>query len=225
LLAVTTDGANKSLCEEYDAAFSQGCAAIPSAPPSKEEIDRALAGVAFLRRLVSLQSSSLSKLGGGASSSNSNAILSSFLTSAQSRATSLIAKAASFFTKFTPFYFTRVVDNLAEGRSCQEDDTYCYFDPRGGAGGRGGGVGSGSGSSGDSSNGSPKYSEVIVFVVGGGCYSEFCNLQELVKDKAASGGALKHVIYGCTDLLSGDGFLEQLQKLGSPKLIIADIKK
>ena len=83
---------------------------------SVQEKEKALATVAFLRRLVSLQSSS-SRMGGfgglgssgGGGGSGGNAILSSLLTSAQSRATSLMAKAASFFTKFTPFCFTRVV--------------------------------------------------------------------------------------------------------------------
>ena len=51
------------------------------------------------------------------SAAQSSAMLSSFLTSAQSRATTLMAKAASFFTKFAPMYVSRVVDSLSEGRS------------------------------------------------------------------------------------------------------------
>jgi len=121
---------------------------------------------------------------GGGGGSGGNAILSSLLTSAQSRASSLMAKAASFFTKFTPFCFTRVVvsgagwelarmffctdifsfllsqENLAEGRSCPEDDSFLYLDPRSGL----------SHNSSSSSKGE-KYSDVIVFVLGGGCYS------------------------------------------------------
>ena len=66
----------------------------------------------------------------GSSSQSNNAILSSLLTTAQSRASSLMAKATSFFTKFTPYYVTRIVDNLAEGRACPEDETFNIFDPR-----------------------------------------------------------------------------------------------
>jgi len=57
---------------------------------------------------------------------------------------------------------------------------------------------------------------VIVFMMGGGCYSEYFNLQDLLKHKgAATGGTLRNIIYGCTELSSGDDFLAQLQKLGS----------
>lgn len=58
-----------------------------------------------------------------------NSLVSSFLTSAQSRATSLIAKATTFFAKFSPMYITRVVDALAESRQGIENDSFCYFDP------------------------------------------------------------------------------------------------
>jgi len=116
LLAVTTDGCNKAVCEEYDAAFLQGCSSL-TAPPGDaasphHDKDKALAAVVFLRRLIALQSSS-SRMGGmssvGSAAGATNAILSTFITTAHSRATSLMAKAASFFTKFTPFCFTRVV--------------------------------------------------------------------------------------------------------------------
>jgi sec1 family domain-containing protein 1 len=59
-----------------------------------------------------------------------------------------------------------------------------------------------------------KFSDVIVFMVGGGCYSEFYNLQELIKQKAGS-GALRTVTYGCSELVSGDSFVEQLERLGA----------
>jgi hypothetical protein len=59
-----------------------------------------------------------------------------------------------------------------------------------------------------------KFSDVIVFVVGGGCYSEFYNLQQLIKAKAGTNSALRSVIYGCSELVSGDSFLEQLENLG-----------
>ena len=59
-----------------------------------------------------------------------------------------------------------------------------------------------------------KYTEVIVFVVGGGCYSEFYNLQDLLKAKAG-GGALRSIVYGCSEVVSGDSFLSQLERLGN----------
>lgn len=104
-------------------------------------------------------------------------------------------------------------DNLAEGRSCPEDDSFLYLDPR---------------SPSSSSSKGEKYSDVIVFVLGGGCYSEFFNLQELLKDKGpggSSGGALRNIIYGCSELLSGDEFVDQLERLSQPKILSADAKK
>ena len=106
---------------------------------------------------------------------------------------------------------------MAEGRSCPEDDSFLYLDPRSGL----------SNSSSSSSKGE-KYSDVIVFVLGGGCYSEFFNLQELLKDKGpggSSGGALRTIIYGCSELLSGDEFVDQLERLSQPKNLSADAKK
>lgn len=96
--------------EEYDTAFTQGCAAMVH-PPSNEEVSRALDAVRFLRRLISLQSSS-SMLRSGAGfagqSQGQGALLSNIFGAAQNRASSLITKATSFFTKFIPSYVSRV---------------------------------------------------------------------------------------------------------------------
>lgn len=52
--------------------------------------------------------------------------------------------------------------------------------------------------------------EAVLFMVGGGNYVEYQNIKDHVK-----GG--KNVIYGCTDLVSGDGFLRQMETLsGEP---------
>ena len=115
-----------------------------------------------------------------------------------------MAKAASFFTKFASLYVTKVVDNLSEGRSCAEDESFCTLDPRV----KQGDVVDCKGQ---------KFPEVIVFVMGGGCYSEFFNLQDLLKLKtSSSGSSLRNIIYGSTELISGDKFLEQIQKLVVP---------
>jgi hypothetical protein len=145
-------------------------------------------------------SSPLSNLGGAAA--GGPAIFSSLFNNA-------LSKATSFFAKFTPYYITRVADNLAEGKSCPEADTFSYFDPR----------------ARDSNHMPPtaaghKYGDVIIFVVGGGCYAEFYNLQELLKGKAASGGSLRNVMYGCTDMVSGDMFIDQLERLGAPSISV-----
>lgn len=213
LLAVSGDpyATEKASSEKFDEAFKTGCQAMPEVP-TQAAIDSAIAGVEFLRRLQSLQSSSLQgRMGRLSAAQPSNAILSTLLTSATSRASSFMAKAASFFTKFTPFYATRIVDNLAEGRACIEDESFCYLDPRLRDGRQATAIPP---SSGQSAHG--KYSDVIVFFIGGGCYSEFYNLQQLLKDKATSGQSLRNVMYGCTELLTGGDFLTQVEELGTP---------
>ena len=40
LLAATTDGCAKAVCEEYDNAFAQGCAALTSITADKEKAQR-----------------------------------------------------------------------------------------------------------------------------------------------------------------------------------------
>ena len=200
LASLTQDAATKAVADEFDTAFRQGCAVMPL-PPSKEAIDSILGAAQFARRTQALQSPL--SLGIGGSGGHGGASLTSFLSSAQSRASSLMAKAAASLslTKFTPYYVTRVVDSLSDGRSCPEDDSFCMHDPRIKVGEpvefKGG-----------------KFSDVIVFVVGGGCYSEFYNLQQLIKAKAGTNSALRSVIYGCSELVSGDSFLEQLESLG-----------
>ena len=171
------------------------------------QIEEVLNAVKFARRLLSLQTPLSQRLSTSTRSSTSSSSLSvnthfsAFISSAHSGATSLMAKAASLFAKFTPSYAAKVVDNLSEGRACSEDDSFCVLDPR-------------------SMEAPPergsRYQEVIVFVLGGGSYAEYDNLQELLKQKQASGGALRGLAYGCSELLSGDAFFSQLVELGRP---------
>jgi len=171
------------------------------------EVDEALCAVQFMRRLQSLQSNSFNRprgIGGSTAAVSSTALLSSLLTTANTYSSTLMAKATSFFTKFSPYYVTRLVDNLAEGRACPEDESFCYFDPR-------------SRNTDNSIVTGHKYSDVIVFVLGGGNYSEFFNLHELLKDKITNGNSsLRNVTYGSTDMISGKDFIQQLGKLSKP---------
>ena len=214
-----TNMLNKSTIEELDQAFRQGCEGLSNnnnGIPSNIDIDEALCAVQYIRKLQSLQSnSSMNRLRsfGGINNMQSNTVLSSLLTTAHSKASSLMAKATSFFIKFTPYYITRVVDNLSEGKSCVEDETFCYFDPRTRDG------------TNTNSNITPpqgqKYSEVIVFVLGGGNYTEYFNLNELLKDKISNGNSsLRSITYGCTDMISGNDFINQLYKLSKPNVTI-----
>jgi hypothetical protein len=186
--------------EEYDNAFVAGCGAIVPLPPTAEKIEEMLNGVKFVRRLIALQNPLSQRVTAG-KNLQSTVGLSSIISSAHFGASSLMAKAASLFAKFIPVYVTRVVDNLSEGRACAEDDSFCLLDPRNGDTVPEKGM---------------RCSEVVVFMLGGGSYAEYDNLQELLKQKMSSGGALRSLAYGCSELMSGDAFLTQINALGNP---------
>eukprot|EP00607_Mallomonas_marina_P005043 CAMPEP_0182425634 /NCGR_PEP_ID=MMETSP1167-20130531/12086_1 /TAXON_ID=2988 /ORGANISM="Mallomonas Sp, Strain CCMP3275" /LENGTH=430 /DNA_ID=CAMNT_0024606513 /DNA_START=765 /DNA_END=2057 /DNA_ORIENTATION=+ len=201
IVAASGDASATKSAEEIDAAFSTGCHAMAT-PPTEDQINQVLAAVAFVRRLQSLQTPISQRLASGGS--KGGAALTALFNTSMNTATSLMAHATSFLTtKFSPAYVTRVTYSLAEGKQCPEEDSFCMLDPRAKPNDlvdlRG-----------------QKYSEVIVFVLGGGCYAEYFNLQELLKIKGASSGMLKSLTYGCSELVSGDSFLNQLQQLGTP---------
>ena len=62
-----------------------------------------------------------------------------------------------------------------------------------------------------------QYGEAIVFMIGGGCYTEYFNLQELVHQTKASQSqkSLRNVIYGGSEILTCQNFLTQLNTLGN----------
>ncbi|TQD95059.1 hypothetical protein C1H46_019327 [Malus baccata] len=95
---------------------------------------------------------------------------------------------------------TRTVEALAEGRPNPEIDSYLVFDPRAPKSSSGMG----------SSHLKGPFKEAIVFMIGGGNYVEYGSLQELAQRQQP----VKHVIYGTTEILTGQEFVEQLAVLG-----------
>ena len=128
-------------------------------------------------------------------------ILASFMAKATTQATGLLAKATdkvtSMLGKIHKHYATRAVENLCEMKPGAEDEEYLYLDPK---------------VKGEVDVSKLKFMnresvrEVTVFVIGGGCYSEYQNLQMISSDQRA-------VYYGSTELLSADEFLGQLGSL------------
>lgn len=53
-----------------------------------------------------------------------------------------------------------------------------------------------------------EYQRGIVFIVGGGAFSEYANLNEFANNKN------KNIIYGCSDIVTPNDFLTQLSNLG-----------
>ncbi|KAF6155858.1 hypothetical protein GIB67_039189 [Kingdonia uniflora] len=95
---------------------------------------------------------------------------------------------------------TRTVEALMEGRPNPDVDSYHVFDPRTPR--------SSSGAGGNHLKG--PFKEAIVFMIGGGNYMEYGSLQEL----AYRQNPTKHVIYGTTEVLTGEEFVDQLTLLG-----------
>lgn len=173
---------------EFEAALNEYFSSSPAAASPILPTD-VPALLSFLRRMKSLQSPMSFR-------SAPNATLTSLLTTAHSQASSLLNKATSFFTKYIPVSLSRIVENLLEGKSCPEDDTYCCFDPKAKSAevvdlrGR-------------------KYSEVVVFVIGGGCYYEYYNMLEMLRQKQNA----KKVYYGGSEMMNSAAFLVQLAQL------------
>jgi len=159
----------------------------------------------YLKQLRSMNmlplSSSLQEIESDSSATGSS-VFSSVFNKATSQATGLLAKAAdrvsSMLGKSHKHYATQVVENLCEMKPGSEDDDYLYLDPR---------------VKGDvdvqklrTMSRSPVH-ETTAFVIGGGCYAEYQNLQMVATEQ-------RTVSYGSTELLDAGEFLAQLGQLG-----------
>ncbi|XP_074101751.1 sec1 family domain containing Slh [Cotesia typhae] len=96
---------------------------------------------------------------------------------------------------------TKIVDELIEMKQSSSTEDYYYLDPK----------------QLKQIEHVPKnrttFQDVIVFIVGGGNYIEYQNLNDYVKQKTSS-GANKRVIYGSTTLINARQFIKQLSLLG-----------
>lgn len=98
---------------------------------------------------------------------------------------------------------TKIVDGLMDSSSkaSQEALEYSYFDPKA--------------FKDNEVQRKNVFQHAIVFVVGGGNYIEYQNLVDYCKSKSRyATTAAKHVIYGSTDLMNANQFLQQLEQLG-----------
>ncbi|EED93894.1 sec1-family transport protein, partial [Thalassiosira pseudonana CCMP1335] len=136
----------------------------------------------------------------GAGSAGSD-MLSSFMARATNQATGLLAKATdrlgTMLGKIHKHRATLVVENICEMRPNTEDDDYLYLDPR---------------VKGDVDVMSLRNAtrapvrEAIAFMIGGGCYGEYQNLQMVANER-------RNVTYGSTEIVDPSTFLSHLGKL------------
>lgn len=174
---------------------------------SRQQLESLLKALNYLKQLRSMQmipaaTDMLQELQSEAPGTSST-MLNSFLAKATTQATGLLAKAtdkvASMLGKINKHHATVVVENLCEMTAGSEDDSYLYLDPK---------------VKGDvdvnrlkTMSTRPQIRHVIAFVVGGGCYGEYQNLQMLSNDR-------RKVSYGSTEILDAGAFLQQLSQLG-----------
>ncbi|CAM9320577.1 unnamed protein product [Sphacelaria rigidula] len=170
-----------------------------------QEVERGLGAVGYLRQQVSLQHLPTMQAGGtsGDSPRSGPKMLSGLLAKAQNQATGLLAKAAAtagqLLSRAKNTHATRVVESLLDYG--EEDEAYLYLDPK---------LGERADPAAARARGPPR--EVIVFMIGGGCYSEYQNLQDFALRRSQSSPL--SVTYGSTELVNAEKFFEQLMELG-----------
>ena len=174
----------------------------------RAKLDTGLHAINYLKKLRSMNMiATMSDMmqmevsGGGAASGTSSDMLSSFMARATSQATGLLAKATdklgTMLGKIHKHRATIVVENICEMRPGTEDDEYLYLDPR---------------VRGDVDVATLRLAtrapvrEAIAFMIGGGCYGEYQNLQMVADER-------RNVTYGSTEIVNPCTFLNHLAKL------------
>lgn len=139
--------------------------------------------------------------GGGAGSK--------WLASVVGHTSSLISKAAQSVKTLVSgeesLPVTRIVQAVCEPKAHPEVDTYVTLDPKVGSS-RGVGSGSGAGAGGASGAAAAGSSYAVVFIIGGGSYHEYQNVQDWCKKQTTE----TTVLYGATEVLPPEAFLEQV---------------
>ena len=196
-------GMAEALESRGSSAGSTGAAHGTLSKDDRAKLEKGLKAIEYLKNLRSLQmipNISQAEDFGSKATGNSD-MLSSFMARATNQASGLLAKAtdrvSTMLGKVLKHRATRVVENLCDMKPGSEDDEYLYLDPK---------------VKGDvdvsllrNMTRAP-YREVITFVIGGGCYAEYQNLQMIANER-------RSITYGSTELVSPCQFLNQLGKI------------
>ncbi|EJK55586.1 hypothetical protein THAOC_24670, partial [Thalassiosira oceanica] len=176
-------------------------------PNDRSRLDAGMRAVEYLKRLRSMHMIPVSSAPSSESASSSappsssvgSDMLSSLVARATNQATGLLAKATdrlgTMLGRAHKARATSVVENICEMRPGTEDDEYLYLDPR---------------VKGDVDVSALRNAaraparEAIAFVIGGGCYAEYQNIQSV-----AEGGG-RPVTYGSTEIVDPCTFLGHL---------------
>jgi sec1 family domain-containing protein 1 len=189
-----------------------------SAEQSKETLALGLRALGYLKQLrsmhmipsaadmIQISAADGGDAGGRGGGTGDSTMFSSFMKTATTQATGLLAKAtdkvSSMLGKIHKHHATVVVEHLCEMKPSSEDESYLYLDPK---------------VKGDvdvyklRATGATRapIRSVLCFVIGGGSYGEYQNLQMLTND-----GRCQSLTYGSTEILDANDFLKQLGQLG-----------
>lgn len=173
----------------------------------RSRLDMGLRAIDYMKKLRSMNMIGTvsemmqTEVSGGTAASSGSDYLSSFMARATTQATGLLAKATdklgTMLGKIHKHRATIVVENICEMRPNTEDDEYLYLDPR---------------VKGDVDVTTLRHAtrapvrEVIAFMIGGGCYGEYQNLQMVADER-------RNVTYGSTEIVDPCSFLKLLAKL------------
>lgn len=171
----------------------------------RDKLEKGLKAIEYLKNLRSLQMiPNITETNMDFDSKDSRTktdMLSNFMAHATNQATGLLAKAtervSTMLGKMHKIRATRVVENLCEMKPNSEDDEYLYLDPK---------------VRGDvdvkalRNMSRAPVRKVVTFVIGGGCYAEYQNIQMIANET-------RTITYGSTELLCPCEFLQQLGKL------------
>jgi sec1 family domain-containing protein 1 len=230
-------GARSADVEEVTACLQESVQSHPGS--TAEDNHRLVAGLrafSYLKQLRSmqmipsagdmlqtLQTPTSSSSSGGRGHGATESALSSFMAKATTQATGLLAKAtdkviSSMLGRIHKTHATQVLENLCEFKA--EDESFLYLDPK-----VKGDVDVTKLRAAASSDGhrAPIH-RAVVFVIGGGCYGEYQNLQLIASGGGGSGGGdaiggggsgrRRQVAYGSTEIVNSATFLRQLGQLG-----------
>lgn len=172
-----------------------------TSPEEQAELEKGLEGIKHLRQMQGFNKQT--PVTTNAASTSAGRGIGSWM---QSKTAGILGQVQSFLAQSDDSYVTRVIENLCEFKAGSEDESFLTLDPkrkdplvR---------VDPTPGSSGGSNSRSAPPREVLVFVVGGGCYAEYQHVQEYSKKHPE-----RQITYGCTELVNGRGFLKQLSSL------------
>jgi hypothetical protein len=169
-------------------------------------LESGLRAIDYLKKLRSMQmiptmSDMMQTEVSGVTATSGSDMLSSFMARATNQATGLLAKATdklgTILGKTHKHRSTIAVENICEMRPNTEDDDYLYLDPR---------IKADVDVATLRNAARAPVREAIAFMIGGGCYGEYQNLQMVANDR-------RSITYGSTEIVDPCTFLNHLAKL------------